>query len=194
MTTSRSTDEPLAVADLVRISVVLVLAVVVQNTILDAIELHGAHVDLLLLVAVACGYVAGPDRGASVGFVVGLVADLFLPTIFGLSALVGCLVAYAAGHASSGLVRSPWWPAPLVLGAGAGAGTFGYVVLATLLGVPRLFETALLPAMVVTVIGGVVLAPLVVLAVRWAVPAPGGSPASAIGAGGSAAARSQVAS
>lgn len=191
MTSSRPGADTLAVTDLVRISVVLVLAVVLQGTVLDAIELHGAHVDLLLLVALACGYVAGPDRGASVGFVVGLVADLFLPTTFGLSALVGCLVAYAAGHASTGLVRSPWWPAPLVLGVGAGVGTFGYVVLATVLGVPRLFETALLPAMVVTVLGGVVLAPLVVVAVRWAVPAPGGSPASAIGAGGSALSRSQ---
>lgn len=189
MTTSRPAADALTVTDLVRISVVLVLAVVVQSTMLDVIELHGAHVDLLLLVAVACGYVAGPDRGASVGFVVGLVADLFLPTTFGLSALVGCLVAYAAGHASSSLVRSPWWPAPVVLGIGAGVGTFTYVVLATLLGVPRLFQTALLPAMVVTVLGGVVLAPLVVIAVRWAVPAPGGSPTSTIGAGGSALAR-----
>ncbi|MDA8267711.1 MAG: rod shape-determining protein MreD [Actinomycetota bacterium] len=177
---------PMSLADVVRTSIVVVVALVVQSTIVDAVQFRGAHADLMILLTVAAGYVTGPDRGAAVGFAVGLVADLFLPTTFGLSALVGCLLGYSAGLASAGLVRSPWWPAPLVLGAGAAAGTFGYAVLATVLGAPHLMHTYLVPALVMTAAGGVVLAPAVVAAVRWAVPVPGSSQASAVGAGGSA--------
>jgi len=187
----RTAEQPMTLVDIVRMSVVVVGAVVAQSTVLDAIRIHGAHADLLLLVEVAAGYVAGADRGASVGFVVGLVADLFLPTIFGLSALVGCLVGYGAGLASSGLVRSPWWPAPLVLGAGAGVGTFAYALLSSLLGVPQVFQTAVVPALVMTVVGGVVLAPVVVFAVRWALPDSGSGGSAAVGSGGSAVARSR---
>lgn len=186
-------DQPMSLVDLVRMSVVVVAAVVVQQTLLNTVEIHGAHADLLLLIEVAAGYVAGADRGASVGFVVGLVADLFLPTIFGLSALVGCLVGYGAGLASSGLVRSPWWPAPIVLGAGAGAGTFVYALLSSLLGVPQVFQTALVPALVMTALGGIILAPAVVAAVRWALPEPGTPASASVGAGGSAVARARSA-
>lgn len=181
-----TTFAPMSLTDVVRTSVVVVVAVVLQRSLVDAVQLRGAHADLLLLVAVAAGYVAGPDRGASVGFVVGLVADLFLPTTFGLSALVGCLLGYVAGLATASLVRSPWWPAPLVLGAGAAAGTVGYAVLASLFGAPHIVQIYLIPAVIMTAVGGVILAPIVVVAVRWAVPAPGATPASAIGAGGSA--------
>ena len=69
----------------------------------------------MLLLPIAAGYAAGPDRGAVFGFFAGLVADLFLPTPFGLSALVGCLLGYATGIATRGLVRSSWW---LAVGGG----------------------------------------------------------------------------
>jgi len=178
--------------DIVRLSVVVVLAVVAQQTLVDAVRFDGAHADLLLLVVVAAGYIAGPDRGASIGFVVGLVADLFVPTTFGLSALVGCLVGYGAGQvgialASSGLGGSVWWPAPLVLAAGAAAGTAGYGVLAGVLGVSHVLTAFLPQAVVMTTVGGFVLAPLVTAAVRWALAAQRDRHAT-IGRGGSASA------
>ncbi len=183
---STGAPTPMSLTDVVRTSVVVVVAQVLQVTLVDAVQLRGAHADLLLLVAVAAGYVAGPDRGASVGFAVGLVADLFLPTTFGLSALVDCLLGFSAGLATASLVRSPWWPAPLVLGAGAAAGTVGYAVLSGILGTPHVVHAYLVQAVIMTAVGGVVLAPVVVAAVRWAVPEPGATPASTIGSGGSA--------
>jgi rod shape-determining protein MreD len=177
--------------DIVRLSVVVVVALVAQQTLVDAVQLHGAHADLLLLVTVAAGYLTGPDRGAGIGFVVGLVADLFTPTTFGLSALVDCLLGYGAGLvgtslASSGLTGSVWWPAPAVLAVGAAAGTTGYGVLAGLLGVSHVLTAFLPAAVVMTALGGVVLGPLVTAAVRWAVGPRGVRPR--VGPGGSASA------
>lgn len=182
----------LSLVDVVRLSVVVVAAEVLQQTVLDPLRLHGAHADVLLLVEVAAGYVAGPDRGAGIGFVVGLVADCFLPTPFGLSALVGCLLGWVAGLVGlalqgSGLTGSGWWPASAVLALGAAAGTVGYAIVDTLLGAPHLL-TAYLPAAVVMIaLGGLVLGPAVVVATRWAVPTSGSAASSAsIGAGGTA--------
>ncbi|MHB1891137.1 MAG: hypothetical protein ACYCUF_09700, partial [Acidimicrobiales bacterium] len=101
-------------------SLVLALAVVLQYAILVRISFRGSHADFMVLLPFGAGYVAGPERGAAFGFVSGLVADLFLPTPFGMSALVGCLVGYLSGMAASGLVRPAWW-VPLFGGVGATA-------------------------------------------------------------------------
>lgn len=193
MTPAPSGTASWTLVGVVRLSVVLVLAVVAQQAVLDAVRLHGAHPDVLLLVAVAAGFVAGPERGAGVGFTVGVVADLFLPTPFGLSVLVDCLVGYGAGVvgmalAGAGMRGSAWWPAPAVLGVGAALGTTAYAVVAALLGAPRVLPAYLPAALVMTTLGGVVLGPLVLVVTRWAVPPPVPTSSAAVGAGGSASA------
>ena len=123
-------------ADLARSTIVMVVVLAVQVTLLDSVRVGGAHPDAMLLLPMAAGYVAGPDRGAGFGFAAGLLADLFLPTTFGLSALVGCLLGYGTGLATRGLVRSSWW-LPLIVAAGAtAAGLSAYAILGAVLGRP----------------------------------------------------------
>ena len=50
--------------------------------------------DIMVLLPIVAGIIGGPARGATIGFGTGLVSDLFLPTPFGLSALVGCLLGF----------------------------------------------------------------------------------------------------
>ena len=58
--------------------------------------------DFMMLLAVCAGFVAGPDKGAVVGFAAGLVSDLFLQsTPFGLSALAACLAGFVVGWAGT---------------------------------------------------------------------------------------------
>jgi rod shape-determining protein MreD len=162
-------------ADLARSTIVMVVVLTVQNTLLDSIRIAGAHPDAMLLLPMAAGYVAGPDRGAGFGFAAGLLADLFLPTTFGLSALVGCLLGYGTGLATRGLVRSSWW-LPLIAAAGAtAAGLSLYAILGSVLGEPGVLRTDLVPALVVATPAAVVLATPVVRMVAWAMPpvAPG---------------------
>ncbi|HEY5250629.1 MAG TPA: rod shape-determining protein MreD [Acidimicrobiales bacterium] len=156
--------------ELARSSVVLFVVLVVQNTVLDGVRVAGAHPDAMLLLPMAAGYMAGPDRGAGFGFAAGLLADLFLPTAFGLSALVGCLLGYGTGLATRGLVRSSWW-LPLIVAAGAtSVGLSAYAILEAVLGEPGALSADLLPALAVAVPAAVVLATPVVRMVGWAMP------------------------
>jgi rod shape-determining protein MreD len=82
----------LRIAALVLLSVVLELAVVTQITI------FGANVDLLVLVTLSVGLLAGPVAGAVVGFMLGLVADMALVQTLGVTSLLLTGVGYLAGR------------------------------------------------------------------------------------------------
>ena len=173
----------LTTADVARSTIVIVVVLVIQHTILDSVRVGGAHPDAMLLLPVAAGYAAGPDRGAVFGFITGLVADLFLPTTFGLSALVGCLLGYSTGIATRGLVRSSWWLPPVVAVAATAAGMGAYAILGAVLGDPGMLKTYLAPALVVEAPAAALLAVPVLRFVSWAVPAPGPSRATPGGGG-----------
>lgn len=159
-------------ADVARTSLVLFLALVVQHTLLDNVRVDGAHPEFMLMVAAAAGYVGGPERGAYVGFFAGLVADLLLPTTFGLSALVGCLLGFVTGVSTSGLVRSSRALVVVVLTAAEVTGLVGFAVLGAVLGLQGAVATALPPALVVGAPAAAVLAVPTLVLVRWAVPPP----------------------
>jgi len=157
--------------DLARATLVVFVVLGVQHSLLDAVRVDGAHPDAMLLLPVAAGYAAGPDRGAIFGFFSGLAADLFLPTPFGLSALVGCLLGYATGVATRGLVRSSWWLPPAVAAAATAGGMTAYAILGAVLGQPGMLRAYLVPALVVGTPAAAVLATPVLRMVAWAVPA-----------------------
>ncbi|MFD7645346.1 rod shape-determining protein MreD [Kitasatospora sp. NPDC059795] len=80
-------------------AVLLVLALVIQVSILGRLQLPGATPDLLMLVVVGLGLVYGSAGGCLTGFAAGLLADLAPPSdhAVGRYALVLCLVGYGAG-------------------------------------------------------------------------------------------------
>ena len=123
-----------------RVLVVIALATVAQVAVLGDVRPAGVHPELLLLVAVCAGLASGPERGAVVGFLAGLAADLFLPTPMGLSALTYCLVAFAVGSLQSGILRATWWiPVATALAASA-AGTVLYALVGAMVGQNQLLE------------------------------------------------------
>jgi len=159
-------------ADAARSTIVIVVMVVIQHALLDGVRIDGAHPDVMMLLPIAAGYAAGPERGAVFGFVAGLVADLFLPTTYGLSALVGCLLGFGTGLATQGLVRSSWWMAPVVAAAATAAGQGAYAILGAVLGDPAMLRTYLAPAIIVSAPAAAILAVPVVRFVAWALPVP----------------------
>jgi rod shape-determining protein MreD len=82
---------------LARAGALVLVVLLVQVTIATDLHILGVQPELLLLVAASAGVVAGPDRGAIVGFSAGLAYDIFLQTPFGLTALVYASVGYATG-------------------------------------------------------------------------------------------------
>jgi rod shape-determining protein MreD len=89
---------------------VLVFGALIAQVVASELEVDHAIADLMLLVPLAAGSLAGPDRGASFGFASGIVYDLVLrDTPFGLSALVYALVGYAIGVAAGWVMQPRWW-------------------------------------------------------------------------------------
>ncbi|MGC8462807.1 MAG: hypothetical protein ACP5P9_03960 [Acidimicrobiales bacterium] len=153
-----------------RVVLVVFLAVTVQGTIVLDLRIGGVHPDVMVLLPLAAGVAGGPAQGATVGFWTGLVADLFLPTPFGLSALVGTLIGFAAGATTAALDRTVWWVPPLAALVGSAAYELAYPLLGAVLGQPQMLHV---PLAGIVVLVGVVNAALAIPAVRvvaWALP------------------------
>ena len=73
---------------LLALAAILVVAVLVQSTVLAEVRLAGVRPDLLVLAVVAVAMASDATTGAVFGFVAGLVADLLFDLPVGVSALV----------------------------------------------------------------------------------------------------------
>jgi rod shape-determining protein MreD len=102
---------------------VLVVAVVVQSTVLAELRVAGVRPDLLVLAVVAVAMASEATTGAVFGFVAGLVADLLFDLPVGVSALVYTAVGFAVGTVRVYVTS----PRPLVHLALAGAASLASV-------------------------------------------------------------------
>ena len=154
-----------------RVLLIILTAVIVQGPVFDRIQVARAHPDVLLLLPVVAGLLAGPGEGAWVGFLAGLAADLALPTAFGLSALVFTLTGFAVGSIVQALIEGPWWVVPLTGAVGTAIGELLYVSVAIVTDQSLVLRDPLAVAHVVGVASGAnaLLAMPVALALRWAV-------------------------
>ena len=64
---------------MVRVALVIFVVLMVQQTIMVALRVGGAHPDLLWLLPITAALLDGPETGAIVGFWSGLAFDLVLP-------------------------------------------------------------------------------------------------------------------
>lgn len=115
----------------------IVVALVVQVSVLARLQLPGAVPDLVLLTVVALALVYGHVTGALVGFTAGLLADLAPPAdhAAGRYALVLCVVGYLCGLArpDNGRLKSATGPMTVVVVAALGS-TLLYASVGALVG------------------------------------------------------------
>ncbi|MFI5804581.1 rod shape-determining protein MreD [Streptomyces sp. NPDC051561] len=115
----------------------VVVALVIQVTILARLQLPGAVPDLTLLVVLGLAFVYGHVSGALIGFGAGLLADLAPPAdhAAGRYALVLCVIGYLAGLAKpeNGRLRSATAPMLVVVAAAVGS-TLLYAGVGSLVG------------------------------------------------------------
>src|SRR6476646_4074123 len=106
-------------------SALVVVALVVQVSVLARLHLPGAVPDLLLLTVLALALVYGHVSGALIGFGAGLLADLAPPAdhAAGRYALVLCVVGYLAGlvKPENGRLKSATGPMAVVVAAAVGS-------------------------------------------------------------------------
>jgi rod shape-determining protein MreD len=157
-----------SVRAVVRTLVLIALTLLVQTTVVLDVRIDGAAPDLMLLLPIAAGLVAGAVEGALVGFVAGIAADLLSPTPFGLAALVGTLVGFGVGALSGTLLRDlRLFSTVVALVASAGAVGL-YAVLGALLGQPQFLHVGLAVVVPVVAVTNAILAVPAVRLLRWA--------------------------
>lgn len=75
----------------------LVCALILQATVLPLIAINGIKPDLLLIIVVSTGLLAGKERGIGIGFFSGLLQDLVSGSSFGVNILAKMATGYVCG-------------------------------------------------------------------------------------------------
>jgi rod shape-determining protein MreD len=152
----------------VRVALVLITAMVIEQGVAPQLRIAGASADVLLLCAVAAGVVGGPDEGALVGFFAGVALDLLVSAPMGLGALAYCLAGYATGVARGRPVRVSRWQTPLLVALGSVIGIVLYVVASAVVGRTGLWNAHLVTVLLVVAGVNALLSGVAVRVMRWA--------------------------
>lgn len=115
----------------------VLLALVVQSTILVKATLLGVIPQITLVVVVALAFSDGERVGVVTGFASGLLQDLMLPqSIIGLTALVYTLIGFAVGYLRQYVPHESVWAPVGAVALASAAAEVSYALLAILLGQP----------------------------------------------------------
>jgi rod shape-determining protein MreD len=164
-----------------RTVLVLVVGLLLQTTVVLNLRIADAHPDIMLLFPIAAALVGGPVEGTVMGFLAGMASDLVLPTPFGLSALVGCLLGFGVGLVVRGReYAGPWLP-PLAALTGSAGAVMLYAVLGAVLGQDQFLKANLAAIVGVVAVTNAVLALPAVAPMRWVLAPRAGSTRAAAG-------------
>jgi rod shape-determining protein MreD len=151
-------------------SALVVVALVIQVSVLARLHLPGAVPDLLLLTVLGLAMVYGHVGGALVGFGAGLLADLAPPAdhAAGRYALVLCVIGYFAGliKPENGRLKSATGPMTVVVAAAIGS-TLLYAGVGALVGDTAARHVGLTGLLISAALYDLLLAPFVVPGIMW---------------------------
>ena len=153
---------------ILRVALVIFLVLMVQQTMMVALRIGGVHPDLLWLLPITAALADGPETGGIVGFWAGLAFDLVLPTPFGLSALVGCLLGYAVGSLTTAVDPRTAWLKPVAALAGSVAADMLFAVLGAILGQSQMVQINFFALFLMVSVSSVVFVLPVSRLMRWA--------------------------
>src|ERR1700722_64820 len=158
---------------MLRVALVIFFVLMVQQTVLVALRIGGAHPDLLWLLPITAALLDGPETGAIVGFWSGLAFDLVLPTPFGLSALVGCVLGYAVGSLTPAPDPRATWLKPVAAAAGSVGADMLFAVLGAILGQGEMVKVNFLSLILVVGVSRALRGLSVSRLIRWALAGEG---------------------
>ncbi len=135
-----------------RVAVLSVVVVFLQISVVSEVPVFGVSIDLSPLLVAFTGLLCGSMIGAVAGFCVGLLIDLALMQMLGVTSLTFTIVGFWAGRLRE--LRDPQAAlTPLLVGAAAAtAAMVGYSIIEFLLGVDAPVSFELLREIVVGVL------------------------------------------
>jgi cell shape-determining protein MreD len=146
----------------VALALATVTLVGVQIAIVSPLRVSGVVVMVVWLWPLALGLTARPAVAVGGGLLAGLLFDSFTATPYGLSAVVGALLAWAisalAREGVGDLDASAWWVPAGLLALGGLVAPVLYVVIGTLTGHTGYWRASLVAMMVLNAVVFAVLA------------------------------------
>lgn len=130
-----------------RVAPLVLVAAVIQVTIVSGTRLLGSEPDLLLVTVVCVALVAGSTTGAAAGFAAGLLVDVMTLGTLGTTSIVLTLAGYWSGRYGETTGRGRAYAPPLAAAAISLVAGIGGVALHFLLGQPVSARAALATAL-----------------------------------------------
>ncbi|HBC91773.1 MAG TPA: rod shape-determining protein MreD [Pelotomaculum sp.] len=109
--------------------ILLLATLLLQTSVLEVVSVAGVKPDLIMLIVVLNGFLLGPREGAFLGYISGIVEDLFLGEYIGLNAISKMAAGYLAGVAGERLYKENMLVATGVTFFSAGAGLLVHYLL-----------------------------------------------------------------
>lgn len=152
---------------LVRIIPVGMVLLALQRTIFVEVQVNGVILQVMMATAAAAGVAGGSERGATVGFVFGIMFDLAEGTPLGSTA-TAMTVAGAVGGLLALIAADPqWWLNALFTAVGTCAGALMIPVVRLFIGEAEPFPDRLAVIVPVLAVSAALMSPLLVPLARW---------------------------
>jgi len=157
---------------ILKVGAVFLVSIVLQLTVFVDVRVADVAPELLALVAVLAGFLAGPERGSTIAFGAGLLWDVWLPTPLGLAAMAFATVAFAIGSIEAGLFTDSRLQVSALAFLGTFAAVISYALLGEVVGQRGLVDVELLRVALIAGVLNSLLAPLMMRPMTWALRGP----------------------
>ncbi len=138
-----------------------------QTTVFADTSVADVHVQVMLLLAVACGAQMGVERGVIAGFIIGFLYDLTITTPFGVAAACLAIAAAVAGLTHTFFMDPPWWAKCLAISLASVVGEFVFPMLLNMVGVEGWMTSRIIKVSLVVGAVNLLLSPIGLVLVRW---------------------------
>lgn len=82
--------------------VIILICFLFQQTFFQALSLGGIVPNILLIICSCYGFVAGKREAMYIGFVSGMLVDIFYGSILGVNAIIYMIIGYSNGYYKGG--------------------------------------------------------------------------------------------
>lgn len=154
-------------SSITRIVVVGMMLLALQKTIFADMRPAGVALQVMLAFAASAGAAGGSERGATAGFLLGLMFDLGTGGPLGSSSITMGLAGFVAGYVALINIERQWWLAALFVAVGSAVGELCVPVVRSFIGDANVYSARLYTIVPLVALAAAVASPLLVPVSRW---------------------------
>ncbi|MCL0081207.1 rod shape-determining protein MreD [Peptococcaceae bacterium] len=136
------------------LALILMVALVLQTTVLEFLTILGVRPDLVLLIVILFGFIHGSRAGVYSGFLGGLLTGFLAGNYIGLSVLAQMAAGYLAGMGENRFYKENLLIAIIVVMVGTSVAQIIYWLLLLMLGINIMFVNGLKIILIVALYNG----------------------------------------